>query len=98
MPNRAPTHQAFTPAPRQPRFERVRGRALQQRRERFFHHHPLCVECLKEDRVKEAVELDHVIPLWKGGADHESNEQGLCREHHAQKTAREQRERMGLLA
>jgi 5-methylcytosine-specific restriction protein A len=40
--------------------------------------------------------VDHVEPLWKGGADdYETNGQTLCKEHHDEKTAAEQRERFG---
>lgn len=39
-------------------------------------------------------ELDHVVPLWKGGADdHETNAQALCGTCHGQKSQREQIER-----
>lgn len=34
-----------------------------------------------------AVELDHIVPLFKGGADDDSNLQGLCSPCHAAKTA-----------
>jgi 5-methylcytosine-specific restriction enzyme A len=33
------------------------------------------------------VELDHVLPLFKGGADDDTNRQGLCAACHAVKTA-----------
>ena len=41
----------------------------------------------------DAPELDHIEPLWRGGRDDESNFQGLCRDCHAAKTAREAAER-----
>jgi 5-methylcytosine-specific restriction endonuclease McrA len=43
--------------------------------------------------VREVYEFDHVVPLWKGGLDHELNIQGLCKEHHDIKTAAEAAER-----
>jgi len=36
--------------------------------------------------VSVAEELDHVVPLFKGGADDETNLQGLCKECHHRKT------------
>lgn len=65
---------------------RIRGRKLQEIRKRFFEHNPLCAECLKEGRATLATELDHIIPLFKGGKDTDDNRQGLCTEHHRIKT------------
>lgn len=72
---------------------RQRGRALMGIRERWFRERPLCVACEKEGRVSAAVILDHVIPLWKGGRDDDTNRQGLCIEHSDAKTASEAAER-----
>ena len=65
---------------------RMRGRKLQERRKRWFCMHPLCVKCEELGRVREATELDHVIPLHKGGPDDESNLQSLCGPCHKAKT------------
>lgn len=73
--------------------ERIRGRAGQARRERLLSANPLCVQCQAEGRIAAATELDHTIPLWKGGRDDESNLSGLCRACHAAKSAREAAER-----
>lgn len=73
--------------------ERLRGRGLQERNVRFLHHNPLCAECLKTGQVTEAREVDHVTPLWAGGADSEENLQGLCVACHAAKTAQEAAQR-----
>src|SRR4051794_39998622 len=35
------------------------------------------------------VELDHIVGTARGGGDERSNVQGLCVEHHAEKTQRE---------
>jgi len=69
--------------------ERLRGRARQERNARLAFANPLCVECEKLGLVRAAEEWDHTVPLADGGADHESNLQGLCHDHHAAKTARE---------
>ncbi len=55
--------------------------------------HPLCVHCEKEGRIVAAREVDHRTPLWKGGADDESNFDSICVEHHREKTAAEATER-----
>ena len=56
----------------------------------FLREHPLCVECLKENRLTPAEVVDHIIPhrgskklFWD-----KSNWQPLCKHHHDQKTAR----------
>ena len=71
--------------------KRIRGRALQERRARWFHHSPLCMHCLDAvpPRISLAVELDHVISLEVGGRDDESNLQGLCWQCHQDKTAKD---------
>lgn len=73
--------------------DRIRGRANQRRRERILSAQPLCVLCEAEDRVALATEVDHVVPLWKGGADDESNLAGLCAACHRAKSAKEAAER-----
>ena len=67
--------------------KRLRGRKAQERRRRLLSLNPLCVRCTEEGRVSVATELDHVVPLFKGGRDDESNLEGLCSGHHAAKTA-----------
>lgn len=67
--------------------KRIRGRGLQQIRERHFRLHPLCVRCEAEGKVTVATELDHIVALCNGGRDVESNRQGLCSDHHQEKTA-----------
>lgn len=49
-------------------------------------HDPLCAHCRDIDQVREWEELDHIIPLHKGGTDDLDNLQGLCVDHHAAKT------------
>lgn len=73
--------------------ERIRGRASQRRRERLLSANPLCVVCERAGRIAAATELDHVVPLWKGGSEDDSNMQGLCSTCHAEKSAREAAER-----
>jgi 5-methylcytosine-specific restriction protein A len=67
--------------------QRIRGSALQKLRRRFFQANPLCVECKKEGVITLAVELDHIVPLFKGGTNDYTNLQGMCQYHHKLKTA-----------
>lgn len=69
--------------------DRLRGRALQERRARVLSARPLCVDCEARGRVRPATEVDHVVALVNGGTDTEDNLQGLCAECHAAKTARD---------
>ena len=69
---------------------RIRGRALQAIREEHFRQRPLCARCKANGRVSIAMELDHVVPLFKGGLDSPDpmvNRQGLCNPCHLEKTA-----------
>lgn len=70
---------------------RIRGRKLQEIRSRFLAKHPLCSRCSAQGFITAAVEVDHVIPLFKGGADEDQNRQALCKPCHLDKT----REDMG---
>lgn len=75
---------------------RMAGRALQDRRARWFARFPLCVQCQAGGitlPVPMATQLDHIIPLELGGADDATNLQGLCDAHHLAKTRREAIER-----
>lgn len=75
---------------------RMRGRKWMDRRARWLYAHPLCCHCEAGGRTTLADEVDHVIPLWKQGADDESNYQSLCIDHHKAKTAEEAKERAAL--
>lgn len=67
--------------------QRIRGRALQEIRLRWFTLHPLCVRCDRDGRTNLATQLDHIKPLFKGGEDTDANRQGLCDACHEAKTA-----------
>lgn len=73
---------------------RMTGRRLMERNAKWLKANPLCLACKEQDGIVTAgQQVDHIIPLWKGGADHESNLQSLCIEHHKAKTAIEAAER-----
>ena len=48
-----------------------------------------CQPCRRAGRDTLAKEVDHIIPKSKGGNDRLSNLQAICRDCHAEKTARE---------
>jgi 5-methylcytosine-specific restriction protein A len=66
--------------------KRMTGRRLQAARKRLFEQNPLCVECDKRGIVRLATQRDHVVALTNGGADDDSNVQGLCDECHEEKS------------
>lgn len=73
---------------------RPRGYELQQMRARMRAERPLCARCEERGRVRVWDELDHVVPLSRGGeARAWANLQGLCLECHAEKSAAEETER-----
>ena len=58
--------------------KRMSGWKTSQARTRLFAKAPLCVECEKAGRVRLATIRDHIVPLAEGGAEDETNTQGLC--------------------
>jgi 5-methylcytosine-specific restriction enzyme A len=50
---------------------------------------PLCVLCKAKGKASASVEVDHIIPLHKGGADDPSNMQAVCVPCHRAKTFKE---------
>lgn len=58
----------------------------------FFRQNPLCAMCKAEGRLSPATELDHKVPLFRGGKDFDEDPgqaQGLCAECHKNKTAQD---------
>jgi 5-methylcytosine-specific restriction protein A len=49
----------------------------------------LCEDCIKQARTTPAREVDHIIPLHKGGTDAIDNLAALCVPCHQAKTARD---------
>jgi 5-methylcytosine-specific restriction protein A len=74
---------------------RMTGTPLQRRNAKLRRERPYCVICTKEGKKRLFDEVDHVIPLHMGGPDDDSNIQGLCYEHHMQKSLKEARDRSG---
>ena len=69
--------------------KRIRGYRLQKIREEHFSENPLCVMCQAQGRTTIATDLDHIVPLYKGGKDEPENRQGLCTSCHEVKTRRD---------
>ena len=70
-------------------MKRITGRTLQTLRARLLSDEPLCVHCTDQGRLSLAVEVDHIVPLYKGGSNEQDNMQGLCVECHKVKTAKD---------
>lgn len=74
---------------RDPATRKRYGRAWQRIRDRYLAEHPLCEQCQKENRVKKAEEVHHIISLSKGGTHDQDNLMALCKTCHSRITARE---------
>lgn len=67
--------------------ERKRGRPGMRDRERIRQRDKgLCQACLDRNLITLGEEVDHIVPLHKGGADSDANKRLLCRECHLEKT------------
>lgn len=58
------------------------GHRWQAKRRRFLAANPICKYC-----THAAEQVDHIVPLSAGGADHPSNYRAVCGLHHRQITA-----------
>lgn len=67
---------------------RTRGRKwMGIRKQAMLKTQYRCAECLRQDRLALADQVDHIIPLHKGGTDALDNLEGLCLTCHERKTA-----------
>lgn len=73
------------------------SRRYRNKRADYMQRHPYCEECLKDSGRKSfSVQLDHIIPLFKGGdLWDESNWQALCEPCHDKKSQEEKRQIIG---
>ena len=69
------------------RADRIRGRRGVELRRRILAGNPLCASCEAKGRVTAATEVDHIVPLSKGGSNDKSNLRPMCGDCHAAKTA-----------
>lgn len=74
-----------------PATERIRGREHDRIRERILVRDG--VACVKCGKGVGRLEVDHIIPLFKGGPEADSNRQLLCESCHRAKTEQEEKER-----
>lgn len=65
---------------------RIRGHQLKKIRDLKMMEQPLCVACLSKGHTKLGEELDHIVPISKGGTNDDANLQMLCKECHYLKT------------
>lgn len=52
---------------RDPATKKRYGRSWKRFRDRYIAAHPLCEECKKDNMLTLAEEVDHILPLSKGG-------------------------------
>lgn len=64
-------------------------RAWQKTRLIVLAEEPFCRECAKQKRIEAATDVDHIIPLARGGTHDRSNLQPLCAVCHSRKTVKE---------
>lgn len=67
---------------RQKETERTRGRRWMDLRHVVLVEEPVCMICERS----ASVEVDHIIPICKGGTDERNNLQGVCKACHDDKT------------
>lgn len=69
--------------------KRKRGRAGMKDRAQVLAEEPCCRLCLTQGKQVKAAEVDHIVPLARGGSDERSNKQALCKPCHATKSKAE---------
>lgn len=74
---------------RDPNRKKMYGSRWKKIRDRYIAAHPLCEECLKEDKVTAAEEVHHIKPLRQGGTHAGENLMALCKPCHSRISARE---------
>lgn len=68
------------------RNKRTRGRAWMKVIAAVKKRDKVCVACKAQGKITEINEIDHILPLHKGGTDAMDNLQGLCLDCHLEKT------------
>jgi 5-methylcytosine-specific restriction protein A len=76
--------------------DRIRGYALQKIRDRILRRDQgicRCDDCVRTGKLRPASEVEHYLPLWAGGAEHDANRYAINSECHEAKTTCENRMR-----
>ena len=68
---------------------RKRGRAGQRERAQVLVEEPYCQLHLERGQRVRSVEVDHIVPLSRGGSDARANKQALCMRCHKDKSVAE---------
>lgn len=68
---------------------RLRGRQWLRLRAQVLETEPRCLRCLQAGKLSAATQVDHIVPLKRGGSNEISNLQPLCHDCHAHKSAAE---------
>ncbi|MFZ3485295.1 HNH endonuclease [Sphingomonas sp. 3-13AW] len=71
------------------KHKRIRGRAGVKLRKQVREEEPLCRTCLENGRTRATQEIDHIVPLSRGGSNARANLQGVCEPCHKAKSERE---------
>lgn len=59
-------------------------------RKKYITAHPLCAECMKQNRITTGTVVDHITPVKQGGEFlNLNNLQTLCDKCHARKSGQE---------
>lgn len=74
---------SFKPTPR------TRGSKWMKIRERELSDSPICAICYSKGIITLGKQVDHKLPLFKGGTDDPDNLQVLCEPCHTTKTVEE---------
>jgi 5-methylcytosine-specific restriction endonuclease McrA len=70
--------------------ERITGNSRIAIVRKFERNNPrLCATCARLGLVAYGDELEHIVPLWQGGAESDLNREWICKPHHQIKTAAE---------
>lgn len=97
LPSRLATSQPRSPQPFTPtESERTRGSTWMRIREQVLGAAGglcQCDECADLGRIRLASQVDHYVPLWKGGTDDPANLRAINVDCHERKSAREAAER-----
>lgn len=73
---------------------RTRGRKWMRICADMARREPFCRVCMARGIQSVGRQTDHIVPLWQGGTDDESNLQRLCMDCHDEKSQREEKVRL----